>query len=322
MDVAGRVGALTTATTTGLQPRSHPWRPRCQLRPQARLERLVFAATCSRARYLVPFRPALRALRRQLRHGRALRSPQPWHSPHAIGAPTVLIAASLYPRRPQSKPPLEEKEWSVTQRRRLTNVFTILNIVVFAAQILTRGALTRWGAKDNAAIAAGQWWRLLTPALLHGGIMHLLVNSTSLNSVGPVVESLFGPGRFLAIYGVSAFSGSFVSYWYSRPPSVGASAAIFGLVGALLVFYKRNLRILGRLAQSEVRSLVGVVLINLMLGATAGKVDNWGHLGGLIGGAATSWVLGPALEMRQVRGRRRVVDRPPIANLLQGTGSA
>jgi membrane associated rhomboid family serine protease len=92
----------------------------------------------------------------------------------------------------------------------------------------------------NSLINRGQLWRLITPSLLHANIAHLLVNSYSLNSVGPTVESLGGGRRFLAVYVASALASSSLSYTLCTAPSVGASGAIFGLVGALAVFLVRH----------------------------------------------------------------------------------
>lgn len=78
-------------------------------------------------------------------------------------------------------------------------------------------------AQVNSAINAGQWWRFLTPALLHGDSEHLESNNKSLQSLGPMLEDISGPPRFLAVYVISALTGSLASYRMSTRPSVGAS---------------------------------------------------------------------------------------------------
>ncbi|CAN1143293.1 RHOMBOID-like protein 10, chloroplastic [Linum perenne] len=113
--------------------------------------------------------------------------------------------------------------------RNLTNVLLAANILVFAAQFATRGELLFWGAKINSLIDRGEIWRLVTSSFLHSGILHLMVNCYSLNSVGPTVESLTGAKRFLAVYFTSAIASSTASYWLCKGPSVGASGAVFGL---------------------------------------------------------------------------------------------
>ncbi len=154
------------------------------------------------------------------------------------------------------------------KQRRCTDVLLTLNVSAFAAQLLSRGALLAWGAKArvqtaaalycfgarltathaqvNPLIASGQLWRLVTPALLHGGMMHLFVNCYSLNDLGPAAERLLGPRRFTCLYVASAVSGNLASFLMNPGPGVGASGAIFGLVGCLAVYFARHRRLYGR----------------------------------------------------------------------------
>ncbi len=93
------------------------------------------------------------------------------------------------------------------------------------------------GAKVNEAIAIGQTWRLFTAMFIHIGVFHLLVNLYALYALGPLVEGYFGHARFLAIYLVGGLFGSLASYAFSDAVSAGASGAIFGLAGAITVFF-------------------------------------------------------------------------------------
>ena len=88
--------------------------------------------------------------------------------------------------------------------------------------------------QDNAAINVGQYWRFVTPAVLHGGWLHLAVNSASLNSLGPTVERLYGRGRYAAVYGCGAVGGCLFSYLRSPAQSVGASGIASCLLKRLL----------------------------------------------------------------------------------------
>jgi len=99
----------------------------------------------------------------------------------------------------------------------------VTNVLLYIAQVASRQALTVWGAKINAAIAAGEAWRLLTPAFLHGNALHLLTNNYALASLGPIVERISGHARFGVVYGVSAVAGTAASYVFTKAPSVGAS---------------------------------------------------------------------------------------------------
>ncbi|KAK8370804.1 hypothetical protein V6Z12_A01G202000 [Gossypium hirsutum] len=147
--------------------------------------------------------------------------------------------------------------------------------------------LLLWGAKK------GQTWRLATYSLLHANVRHLMVNCYSLNSVGPTVENLSGSRRFLAVYLASAISSAATSYWFCKAPAVGASGAIFGLVGSVAVFVMRH-RGMIRDAKEDLQHIAQVIFLNMVIGLMSRGIDNWDHLGGSLGGAAVSWLVGPA----------------------------
>jgi rhomboid protease GluP len=158
--------------------------------------------------------------------------------------------------------------------------------------------LTYLGAKDNAAILMGEYWRFFTPMFLHGGILHLGFNSYFLYIVGPQVERSYGTLRFAAIYFLSGFAGSIASFALTASPSIGASGALFGVIGALIPFLYQNRDILGD-TKRRIISIVEVIVINLLIGLTPG-IDNWGHVGGLLGGLALSWLATPRYKIRSV----------------------
>ncbi|XP_057990056.1 RHOMBOID-like protein 10, chloroplastic [Hevea brasiliensis] len=200
--------------------------------------------------------------------------------------------------------------------RKLTNVLLAINVLVYVAQMATQGKLLLWGAKINSLIDKGQLWRLATSSLLHANIGHLMINSYSLNSIGPTVENLSGPRRFLAIYFTSAIASSAASYWFCKAPAVGASGAIFGLVGSLAVFVIRH-RGMIRGSKEDLQNIARIILLNMVIGILSRGIDNWGHLGGLLGGVATSWLVGPAWKYESLAndGGRIFVDRAPIKSL-------
>lgn len=133
--------------------------------------------------------------------------------------------------------------------------------------------------------AHGEWYRLLTVALTHGGIFHLGFNMYALMVLGNPIEAAFGKEKFLAIFFLSLLSGSLLSNYLApaNQPSVGASGAIFGLFGAMAV--------VGRKIGADIRSIAVIVGINFALGFALGGVDWRAHLGGLIGGAIASTLL-------------------------------
>ncbi len=180
-----------------------------------------------------------------------------------------------------------------TVKPRLTYVLLVTNIAVFVAQYLTDREMWFYlGAKINEFIVAGEWWRLITPMFLHIGLLHIAVNSYSLFIFGPQVEAVFGYRRFLAVYLVSGAAGVVLSFALSPTPSVGASGAIFGLVGAMLVYFFRHRRLFGELGRRRLVDIAMVAGINLLIGLSPG-IDNWGHIGGLLGGAILAWLIGP-----------------------------
>jgi len=206
--------------------------------------------------------------------------------------------------------------------RRLTDLLLALNCSVFVANLAMGGdKLLVMGAKVNSAILAGQWWRLLTATTLHGGVLHLLVNCVSLSNIGPLLERISGQERFAAVYALSGLTGSLASFCFNSHPSVGASGAIFGLGGALAVFFYRHRELMGDYSERVLNQLGMNLLINFGFGLLSRSIDNWAHFGGMLGGAIVAWLLGPRLVLRRSEegdARRkgkpdvRFEDHPPI----------
>jgi rhomboid protease GluP len=157
------------------------------------------------------------------------------------------------------------------------------------------------GAKVNEYILKGELWRLITPVLLHGSLMHIAFNMYALFSLGPSLERFYGHGRFLLLYLIGGFTGNVLSFVLSPNPSLGASTAIFGLVAAEAVFIFKNRQLFGARARAMLINLGLIVLVNLMLGLQPG-IDNWGHLGGLAGGLIFAWFAGPVFKIDPVSG--------------------
>ncbi len=154
------------------------------------------------------------------------------------------------------------------------------------------------GAKVNERIAAGEIWRLFTAIFLHANLIHILFNGYALSVLGPETERFYGHGRFLTLYILSGLGGSIASYALSPAPAVGASGAIFGLIGGLGIFYYLNRQALGEFGRNQVRGIVAIAFINLLIGfAAQGVIDNWGHLGGLVSGVLIGIALAPRLTI-------------------------
>ncbi|HOB20502.1 MAG TPA: rhomboid family intramembrane serine protease, partial [Candidatus Atribacteria bacterium] len=134
-----------------------------------------------------------------------------------------------------------------------------------------------------------------TAMFLHIGIMHLFFNSYALYASGPIVEKLYGKLRFVLVYIVSGLTGSLFSYVFSPYPAAGASGAIFGLMGSLLYFRRRRRDIYQRVFGPR---LLMIIAINLFYGFVQPGIDNWGHIGGLVGG----YLVGNATGLYKERG--------------------
>ncbi len=139
-------------------------------------------------------------------------------------------------------------------------------------------------------IRLGEYYRLLTGIFLHGDIFHLLFNCYALYIIGSQMESFMGKGKYLVIYLFSGLIGSLASIALNGDtPSVGASGAIFGLMGSMLYFGYHYRVYLGNVLKSQ---LIPLIMINLVLGAITPGIDNYAHIGGLIGGILMTISLG------------------------------
>lgn len=166
----------------------------------------------------------------------------------------------------------------------------VVNGLFFLGQVFS-DTITRHFILDKIAVSNGDYYRLLTVMFLHGGTLHILLNSYILWIYGPQVEQAFGPIRFAVAYVVSGLLASATSYAFgSCRPSVGASGAIFGIVGALVVYlYNRRS---SAFVSGYLRGMMTFVALNLFIGFVVPGIDNFAHIGGFAGGAA----LGAAFD--------------------------
>jgi len=190
-----------------------------------------------------------------------------------------------------------QEVWS--RRPVFTYIFLGINILIFLLMSLAGGSMNEptllgFGAKQNSAIDNGQWWRFITPIFIHIGLIHLFFNSYALWMVGPQVEKLYGPARFVLLYVGTGVAGVAASYFYNPGvPSAGASGAIFGLFGVLLVFGLRYRNSIPPFFKRAVGTgVLPVIIINLIIGFTMSQfIDNSAHLGGLLAGAALAAMI-------------------------------
>ena len=169
-------------------------------------------------------------------------------------------------------------------RRTLTGSLVIVIALSYLLQISVAGYEENL-LLNRMYVESGQYYRLITVALLHGGLWHLAFNLYALHALGTIVESYFGRTKYALILIVSLLSGSTLSVLFNPAYvySIGASGMIFGLFGALAL--------IGSRAGVEWRSILAIVGLNFAIGFVLGGVDWRGHLGGLIGGTVITTIL-------------------------------
>ena len=171
------------------------------------------------------------------------------------------------------------------------NIILYIITAIMSKNILDINAyvLLYMGGNYGALVSHGQVWRLLTCAFLHGGLIHILCNMYALYALGPQVEILFGRVKYILIYFFSAIGGSLLSYKFSPSSlSIGASGAIFGLFGAMVVFV---LKYKDRIPKRVLNNLFGVIILNLLIGFNLQGIDNFAHIGGLLVGALVAFLF-------------------------------
>ncbi len=220
----------------------------------------------------------------------------------AAGASLPAAAATLdavAARAADSARPLVRPRKNARVTFALLVAIVAVHVAMMHGRVLAEthtATIIRWGALWRPAVHAGEWWRLLTVLFLHEGWLHLLVNAYALFMLGRFCEEVFGPLRFFVTYVVGGLAGAAASTLNAQQPglSVGASGAIMGLLGALIVVL-----ILRRGAWPEawrralLWNLVLLGAIQIFIGFQLAIVDNAAHIGGTIGGAAAALVVAP-----------------------------
>lgn len=196
----------------------------------------------------------------------------------------------------------------------VTYVLMALCILVYLAQyafqVFWGLDLLAWlGMKVNEDIQSGQLWRLFTPMFLHGSPIHIAFNMYALHSLGRGLERTYGHFRFLLLYLVGGVAGNVASFALTPENSLGSSTAIFGLLAAEAVFFYQNRRLFAGQANRALSNIATIAVINLIIGFSAANIDNWGHIGGALGGAAFAWLAGPLLTVEGFYPNLEVVDQ-------------
>ena len=196
---------------------------------------------------------------------------------------------------------IKNEKVDLAQRPLITMSIIAINVIMYAVTaylsfVYARGSvfdsdtrvLILLGAKVNELIAQGEYFRLITCMFLHGGLVHLGVNMYSLYAMGPTVEKIYGKAKYVVIYFVAGICSSMLSYILSPSISIGASGAIFGLLGAMLVFAIKSK---GKTGSGFIKSILSVIFMNIFIGMTLPGIDNFGHIGGLLGGMIIAFLI-------------------------------
>jgi membrane associated rhomboid family serine protease len=170
---------------------------------------------------------------------------------------------------------------------KVTKALVAINVAVYVAELVTGGGVNGTGSTIylhgvlfGPLVEQGDWWRLVTAAFLHYGPVHLILNMVGLYWFGSLLEERIGSGRYLMLYLVSGLAGSAGALLWPNgflTPTVGASGAIFGILGAGLVLERQRDYVFGG-------SALGVILINFVLTFSISSISKGGHIGGLVGG--------------------------------------
>jgi membrane associated rhomboid family serine protease len=202
----------------------------------------------------------------------------------------------------------------------VTKALIAVNVFVFLAQVVQSGSLTDpfgelfiRGALYGPAVADGDWYRLVSCAFLHGSVLHILFNMLMLWWFGRPLEHMLGRARFLSIYFISILAGSAGALLLTPDkPTIGASGAVFGILGAGLVLERHNINVFGG-------SALIVVVLNLALSFTLNSVSIGGHVGGLVGGALCVLVLSNFGRGHAVYGRFNLVAAAGLVAVAVGS---
>jgi rhomboid protease GluP len=201
-----------------------------------------------------------------------------------------------------------------------------ITAVIFLLQLATQALIGRdmpavFFIKSNELIRAGQVWRLLTPMLLHASLLHIGFNMYALFVFGPGLERHFRHGRFLLLYVLAGFAGNVASFLFTDANSLGASTAIFGLLGAEGIFLIQNRKLFAGQFRGAIANIIFIAVVNLLIIGSLPGIDNWGHIGGLLGGLIFSFFAGPIYEVEGIYPAYHVVDKRPFSAVIVGAAT-
>ena len=203
-------------------------------------------------------------------------------APVGFQCPECVAAASA-----RTAAPVTVAGGAPIDRPLVTYALIGINVAVFLAQLAfgVNAVAGDYGMWPVGIAINGEWWRLVTAAFLHGSFLHIAFNMYVLFALGPTLERILGHYRYLVLYVMAAIGGGVASYALSdmRTVSVGASGAIFGLMGALVVA--------GRRLRYDITQVLVLLAVNLVIGFISPGVDWRAHVGGLVTGAVVAAIM-------------------------------
>ena len=178
------------------------------------------------------------------------------------------------------------------------------------------GPLSQAGAVYGPAVAAGEWWRLITGAFLHLGILHIAFNMYALWLFGPIIEQMYGHVEFAVIYLLCALGGNVLTILVApNVPALGASGAIFGLFGLAFIVSRRRHLLLGPQARAMLSRVGTLLVLNLIITFAIPYISWTGHVGGLVVGGVIGLLLAPG-NVPTMGGVWRAPDGSPMARRI------
>ncbi len=230
------------------------------------------------------------------------------------------------PEENYAAPPPQPRPVAVsmpTAAPRMTYTILGITVVVYLLQLLTqvrswlRSGDCDWARNPMRPSALDNYGAFSRPCCCTVSILHIGFNMYALYIIGIGLERRFGHGRFLLLYILSGFAGSVFSFLLSSADSIGASGAIFGLIGAEGIFLYQNRKLLGDQVKRGINNVIFIVVLNLFLGLSPG-IDNWAHVGGLMGGLIFAWFAGPLWEVQGMAPNLHVEDQREPRDVIVG----
>ncbi|MDE2857559.1 MAG: rhomboid family intramembrane serine protease [Chloroflexota bacterium] len=210
------------------------------------------------------------------------------------GQERLQISASQAGKKRSRRPPEDQPK--------LTLILVAINALIFAAMMVSaeieRAFMAHGALFPPLVVYQGQVYRLFTAMFLHGGLAHVLFNMYALYIIGSTVEPIFGRLRFSLIYFLGGLTGSALSLALGDPltPSVGASGAVFAIFAAEAAHLYQHRGVYANVT-GRLRHMLFLIGMNLVIGFLPGsRIDNWGHIGGVIGGLMLAWRIAPRLS--------------------------